>query len=317
MSKIKKFLYLLLIFIISFSLFGCSNKTPASNNSNKTVKTSSYPVTIKDSYNREIKLDKEPKRIISVAPNITEIIFALGKEKNLVGRTDYCDYPADAKNITSIGSLQQPNIEKIAELKPDLVIASTHFPEQALKKLEELNIKVAVLYGSEDFNGAYDTISKVGELTNAANESEQIISNMKKKVQDVEDKVKNKSKPTIYYVVSYGEAGDYTAGKDTFISQMIGMAGGKNSADDVTGWKYSIEKLVQNNPDILICSKYYNSKEGIKSTNGYKDLSAVKNNKLYEIDDNLINRQGPRLADGLEALAKILHPEAFKAHENK
>lgn len=309
MSKIKKFLSVLLIFIVSLSLWGCTNNN--SSNTNTTSK-SSYSVTIKDSYGRTITLNKEPKRIISIAPNITEIIFALGKQNELVGRTDYCDYPTAAKKITSIGTLEQPNIEKIAALKPDLVIASTHFSQASLKKLEELNIKVAVLYGSENFNGAYDTISKVGKLTNANSKANEIISGMKKKVQYVKDKVKNEKEPTVYYVVSYGEAGDYTAGKGTFISQMIGMAGGKNSADDTTGWKYSVEKLVANNPNIVICSKYYNSKSGIKSTNGYKDLSAVKNNKLYEIDDNLINRQGPRLADGLEALAKIIHPEAFK-----
>ena len=312
MSKIKKTLSLLLIFIIALSFIGCSNKTESSNVKTQSIQTTSYPISIKDSYGRKITVDKEPKRIISVAPNITEIIFALEKENNLVGRTDYCDYPAAAKNITSIGTLQQPNIEKIAELKPDLVIASTHFSKESLNKLEELNIKVAVLYGSENFNGAYETISKVAQLTNSNSKSEQIISNMKKKVLEVTNKVKNKNKPTVYEVVSFGKEGDYTAGKDTFISQMIEMAGGKNAADDATGWKYSVEKLVENDPNILICSKYYNSKEGIKSTNGYKDLTAVKNNKLFEIDDNLINRQGPRLADGLEALAKIIHPEAFK-----
>ncbi|MDD3225806.1 MAG: ABC transporter substrate-binding protein [Clostridium sp.] len=309
MSKIKKFLSVLLIFIVSISLWGCTNNNSSNTGANS---KSSYSISIKDSLGRTVTLNKEPKRIISIAPNITEIVFALGKQKELVGRTDYCDYPAAAKKITSIGTLEQPNIEKIAALKPDLVIASTHFSQASLKKLEELNIKVAVLYGSDSFNGAYDTISKVGKLTNANNKANEIIAGMKKKVQYVEDKVKNYKKPSVYYVVSYGEAGDYTAGKGTFISQMIGMAGGKNSADDTTGWKYSIEKLVENNPNILICSKNYNSKSGIKSTNGYKDLTAVKNNKLYEIDDNLITRQGPRLADGLEALAKIIHPEAFK-----
>lgn len=312
MSKIKKILSVFLIFIISVSFWGCSSKVQSSNGSSQSQKTTSYPVTITDSNGRKITLDKEPNRIVSVAPNITEIIFALGKEKKLVGRTDYCDYPLAAKKITSIGSLEQPNIEKIAELKPDLVIASTHFSEESIKKLEELNIKVAVLYGSDNFNGAYETISKVGQLIYSSSKAEQIVSDMKKKVQNVVNKVKNSKKPTVYYVIGYGQSGDYTAGKDTFISQMIEMAGGKNSADDVTGWKYSIEKLVQNNPNILICSKFYNSKEGIKNTNGYKNLTAVKNNKLYEIDDNIITRQGPRLADGLEALAKTIHPEAFK-----
>jgi iron complex transport system substrate-binding protein len=106
--------------------------------------------------------------------------------------------------------------------------------------------------------------------------------------------------------------GDFTAGKGTFIGKMIEMAGGKNAADDVEGWSYSLEKLVEKNPDIMICSMYYDTKKGIQSTNGYKDLDAVKNGKLFEIDNNLLDRQGPRLADGLVELAKIIHPESFR-----
>jgi len=99
---------------------------------------------LKDSYDREVNLDKEPERIVSVAPNITEIIFALGKQDKLVGRTDFCDYPEEAKNIESIGNIDQPNVEKIVELQPDVVIASSIFTKEMLQKLEEANIKVAI-----------------------------------------------------------------------------------------------------------------------------------------------------------------------------
>ena len=102
-----------------------------------------------------------------------------------------------------------------------------------------------------------------------------------------------------------------TAGKDTFIGQMIGMAGGKNAGDDITGWVYSLEKLVEKDPDMMICSKFYDTKAGILKTTGYGNLKAIKNNKLFEIDNNLLDRQGPRIADGLEALAKIIQPDAF------
>jgi iron complex transport system substrate-binding protein len=129
---------------------------------------------------------------------------------------------------------------------------------------------------------------------------------------DITSKVKDAKKPTVYYVAGFGKSGDFTAGKNTFIGNMIEIAGGKNAADDAIGWKYSVEKLVEKDPDILICSKFYASKKGIEATTGYKDLNAVRNGKLLEVDDNIIVRQGPRLAEGLEAIAKLIHPELFK-----
>lgn len=314
-KKSSKFLnlFLSLVMICSclFSFSACNKKTV--NENKKEVSTSvTYPLTIKDSYNREVTIEKEPSRIVSLAPNITEILFALGCGDKLVGRTNYCDYPKETKNITSIGSLTKPNIEKIVELKPDVVIASTHFRKDTLNKLEKMKIKVVVLYGPKTFDGVYKTINKVGEVINAKSEANKLVSDMKKKANSITDKLKNKNRPKVYYVVSYGKMGDFTSGADTFIGNMIEMAGGNNVASDVKGWKYSVEKLVEKNPDIIICSKYFNAKKGIQETPGYKDLKAVKDGKLMEIDNNLLDRQGPRIVYGLEALSKIIHPEVFK-----
>lgn len=302
---------LLLSLIMVFTLVGCSNAKKPGENAN-TKGNTTYPLTIKDSYDREVVIEKEPTKIISVAPNITETIFALGKGNELVGRSEYCDYPEAVSSIATIGTLTEPNIEKIVELEPDIVIVSTHFPKESIEKLEKLNIKVAALYGDESFESVYDTIGKVGQILNVQNKADEIIAGMKAKVQNVVDKVKNADKPSVYYVVGFGEYGDFTAGKGTFISQLIAMAGGNNVADDVEGWKYSLEKIVEHNPDIMICPVYFDSKKGIEAANGYKDLDSVKNGKLFEIDNNMLDRQGPRLADGLEALAKIIHPELFK-----
>lgn len=315
-NKLKKFSFLLVVFMLVFSLIACKGtSSQSSKEDNKQVealKNTTYPITIKDSFNREVTIQKEPKKIISAAPNITETIYALNKQNTLIGRTDFCTYPKEVSKIPSIGGLTDPNIEKIAQLKPDLVIASNHFRNEDLKKLEELNIKVVVLSGPDSFESTYDIINNVGKILNANSTANSIVSSMKKKVDYVQEKVKGKSTPSVYYVVAFGKSGDFTAGKDTFIGKMITMAGGKNAADDTNGWKYSIEKIIEKNPDILICSNKFNSKNGIKTSTGYKSLDAVKKNKLFEIDEDIINRQGPRLADGLEALAKIIHPEAFK-----
>jgi iron complex transport system substrate-binding protein len=312
----RKAILLVLIAALTLSFIGCGYEESISENINaeKSVLSgeSRYPMIVTDSQSRQVKIDKEPEKVISIAPNITEIIYGLDKANKLVGRTEYCDYPDEAKNITSIGTIEEPNIEKIVELKPDLVIISALSKTEAIRKLEQLGINVLVLLGEESFEGVYETIEKVGMVLNAEKKAESVITEMKLKVQNVLDKVKGKPRPKVYYVVSFGKVGDFTAGRDTFIGQMIEMAGGKNVADDVEGWAYSLEKLVEKKPEIIICSKYYDTKEGIKNAAGYKDLDAVREGKLYEIDNNPLDRQGPRLADGLTELARIIHADAFE-----
>jgi iron complex transport system substrate-binding protein len=267
-------------------------------------------IKITDSYNREVVLDKVPQRVVTLSPGATETLFALKKENVLVGRSDYDDYPEAVSKIEKVGGLENPNIEKITELKPDLVIAGAHFSKEVLKKLEDLGIKVAVLYGEDSFDGAYKNILDTSEVLGVKEDGQKIVDGMKKKVTEVEDKLKNAKKVKLYYVVDFGKE-DYTAGGDTFVGQLIEKAGGDNIAKDVKGWNYSFEKIVENNPDMIIVSDKYDTKKRFIQSDRYKDLSAAKANKVFEIDDNMLVRQGPRQADGLEALAKILHPEAF------
>jgi iron complex transport system substrate-binding protein len=267
-------------------------------------------IKITDSYNREVVLDKVPQRVVTLSPGATETIFALKKENVLVGRSDYDDYPEAVSKIEKVGGLENPNIEKITELKPDLVIAGAHFSKEVLKKLEDLGIKVAVLYGEDSFDGAYKNILDTSEVLGVKEDGQKIVDGMKKKVTEVEDNLKNAKKVKLYYVVDFGKE-DYTAGGDTFVGQLIEKAGGDNIAKDVKGWNYSFEKIVENNPDMIIVSDKYDTKKRFIQADKYKNLSAAKANKVFEIDDNMLVRQGPRQADGLEALAKILHPEAF------
>lgn len=330
-QQINKYIITLLVFMLIIG--GCAKQGPASNQpettkidakinadqqeakeDNKEGKEvdTTYPLTIKDSFEREIVIEQEPKRIISIAPSITETIFAIGAGERLVGRTEYCDFPMEVTNIDSIGTISEPSIEKIVELEPDLVLAATHFKQESLEQLEAVGIPVIILYDGNNFEEVYQMIGMIGKVTNQEVVAENVIQGMKDKIQFVMDKVKDQNQPVVYYVVAFGEYGDYTAGGDTFISQMIEMAGGTNAAKEAEGWSYSIEKLVEQDPDIVICSQYFDAKSGIETSNGYKDLTAVKEGRLYEIDNNLLDRQGPRLAEGLEGLAKIIHPDLFK-----
>lgn len=272
----------------------------------------SNTLSFTDSYGRDLEITDDVQRVVSVGPNITEIVFALGKGDLLVGRTDYCDYPEAALEVDTIGSLMEPSIEKIIDLNPDLVLVSVHFPKDAVAKLESLGIAVVGLYTDESFDGVYSNIENTGYLLSAEEQAEQLVRQMKQTVSRVEEKVKDLEKPSVYYVVDFGEYGDFTAGGNTFINQLITMAGGINIAADVEGWSYSLEKIIEKDPDLLVCSAYWGTKERLEKAVGYKDLTSVQEGRLYEVDNNMIDRQGPRLARGLESLARIFHPEAFE-----
>ncbi|NLB20748.1 MAG: ABC transporter substrate-binding protein, partial [Clostridium sp.] len=195
---------------------------------------------------------------------------------------------------------------------PDIVIASAHFSEDVYEKLNELEVKVIVLNPNDSFEGVYRTIETLGQIVDTNHIADELVNGMKTTVEEVEKKVSGLATPSVYYVVGFGEFGDFTAGGGTFISEMIKRANGNNIADDVEGWSYSLEKVVEHDPEIVVISKYFDAKNGFVATNGYKDLTAVKEDNVFEIDNNLIDRQGPRLAQGFEALARIIHPDAFK-----
>lgn len=305
----KKIISVVLTLMLTFiMLSGCTVKNNENDSLQKESTQSIYPLKITDSYGRTVTIEKEPKRVVSAAPNITEIIYALEKGETLVGRTDLCNYPTEVAKVSSIGGMQDASIEKIVALKPDVVIASAFFTKEMVQKLEKLNIKVLALYGPESFDGAYDVITQVGKVLNVELKADQVIDEMKDKVKSVEKRVKHLDKPSVYYVISFGKSGDYTAGKDTFIGQMIEMAGGRNAAEDVKGWQYSLERLIKNDPDMIVCARDHFTKNGFISADGYKQLKAVKQQRVFEVDGDAISRPGPRLADALVELSNIIHP---------
>ena len=272
-------------------------------------KSVTYPVTVKDSEGTEITIETEPEKVISLAPNITEMMFELGAGDRLAGRTDYCDYPKEALEIVSVGTLQEPDIEKIVSLEPDLVIASTHFSEESEKQLSDLGIKVLVLYEEHEIDGVYTMLETLGTVMNAQEQATTAINDMKAVMDETKAAVSGLETPSVYYVVGFGEYGDYTAGGDTFISQLITLAGGENIAKEVQGWSYSLESLIEADPDIIILP------EGMKAdfiaSPNYSSLSAVVNDQVYEIDQNQLERQGARNADAVLALAGIFYPDVF------
>lgn len=318
----KKFMPLLLLLMLVLTLAACQSPSPeapaaetpeAETQTEAPADTSAtvYPLEVTDASGKTVVLEQEPQKVISLSPAATEIVYAVGAGEKLVGRTDYCKYPAEVADVVSVGSITEPNIETIASLEPDLILISNMFTEDVRVKLESLGYKVLDLSSHDTFEGVYNAIAQTGNVLNRQDQANAVVEEMKATVAEVEEKVAGVEPKTVYYVVGYGESGDYTAGAGTFIDQMLTMAGGANVANDMEGWKYSIEKLVEKDPEYVICSLFNDDKAGIEGTNGYKELTAVKEGRLVEIDNNLIDLQGPRLAQGLLELAKIMHPELF------
>lgn len=264
-----------------------------------------YTVTLPDG--TVLSFESVPDKIVSMGPNITELLYAVGAGDKVVGRTSYCDYPAEALSVEAVGDFYNPDIEKIVSLEPDVVIGSAHFSEEIEQQLTELGIQVAVLYDSSNLEGVYDIICAVGAISGCDETAEALAADTKKQIEAIEEAAAAaESKPSVYYVVDYGEWGDYTAGGDTFIGQMLKAAGGSNIAEEVSGWNYSLEALLEADPEIILIR--IGGAEDFCAAEHYKELSAVKNGTVYEVDPNLLDRQGYRNADGLAAIVNILHP---------
>ena len=295
-----------MITLFAMGLISCGN----SNRNSAKNESSIYPLTLTDSYGEEVTLDKVPEKIVSAAPNMTELVYKLGAGDKLVGRTKYCDYPEEALNVESIGTLKTPDIEKIISLEPDLVLASTHFNEENAQKLENAGIKVLSLYEENNVDGVYTMIDTLGKALNKQSEADKTIEEMKSTINEVTEKVSKLEAPTVYYVVGFGDGGNYTAPENTFVGQLIKLAGGNNIVPASDSWSYSLEALIEADPEIIVVGE--GLKESFKSAPTYNNLTAVKNDKVYEIDNNLLDRQGYRNAEGVKKLAEIFHPEAFK-----
>jgi iron complex transport system substrate-binding protein len=266
-----------------------------------------------------VKLAAPAQRVVSLAPSNTEILFALGAGAQVVGRDELSNFPREAKDVTSIGSTYgQLNTEAIVALNPDLVLAAQTTEAAQVKTLEGLGLTVYWLPNPKDFDGLYQNLAAVGQLTGHAPAAQALSDDIKARVAAVTEKVKGaQTKPKVYYELDATDpTKPFTSGPGTFVDMLISMAGGQNIGATLKGeWaQISSEELVQQNPDIILLgdAAYGVSAESVGQRAGWASLAAVQNQAVYAFDDNLVSRPGPRLADGLEIIARLLHPELFK-----
>lgn len=270
-----------------------------------------YPVSFK-SNGVTYTVSKEPDTIVSLAPDVTETLFAIGAGDKIKGRTMYCNYPEKVKALREVGSMYDPNIEVIVDIAPEMVIAATHYKEEVLNKLKQAKISVIAKESPNTLEEMYDYTLKLGAVVNKNYEARALVSSLKAKVETVKMYTKSvKYRPLAYYVVGTGQYGEYSAGKETYIADIIRVAGGKNAADDITGWKYSLEKLIDKNPDIIFGSQ--TDYETMKASDNYKSLKAIRNSKYEAVNIDIFSRPSARLInEGLKILVEMFHKDLVK-----
>ncbi|HTP00868.1 MAG TPA: cobalamin-binding protein [Anaerolineales bacterium] len=279
-----------------------------------------HPTTLTDGSGRTVTLDLPAQRVLSLAPSNTEILFAIGAGSQLVGRDTYSDYPPEAKAVTDIGGLVGTlNTELILSKKPDLVLASPLTPPEQIADLDKAGLKTYVVPNPMSFNDLYANLATVGQLTGHEKEAAALVDSLKARVNAVTGKVANVAQhPMVYYELDATDpTAPYTSGPDTFVDLLIRTAGGENFGGNLKGdWvQVSLETVLMRQPDlILLGDNTYGgvTPEQVNARAGWDALNAVKQDKVFIFDDNTVSRPGPRLVDGLEAMAKLLHPELFK-----
>lgn len=261
--------------------------------------------TIVDDYGRTVVLNGNASRIVSASPSITEIMYALGQSHRLVGRTDFCLYPPAADSIPSIGGISNLNTEAILALRPDLVITASMIPQRSVDQLEKMGVPVVCIIEKNHFEELYGNISRIGQILHCEAAADSLNASLRERVNafvtDTATRTDSKI-PTVYYVVGFGATGNFTAGGNTYIDDIIQLAGGRNLAHDNTGWSYSLESLMQNDPDYIVVRR--EDSAAFCRTHPYSKLSAVRNGHVIGIESGTFDLQVPRNIDAIQYLRK-------------
>jgi ABC-type Fe3+-hydroxamate transport system substrate-binding protein len=266
---------------------------------------------VTDQTGRRVNVPDHPHRLVSVAPSITETLYALGLGDRLVGDTDYCDYPAQARTKAHVGAMLNPNLEKIVALKPDLVLGTDEANRrETADQLTRLGIP---LYGvtAHTVDDTLRSIQDLGRVLDWDQPTQKLVAGLHARVSAVDRRVQGQPPPKVLFVVWYRPL--ITVGKQTFISDVIRRAGGRSISDDLMGeWpRMGLEEVLKRSPDIILFPRteaFGPPLEEFQKLPGWRDLGAVKNHRLYFVSETIM-RPCPRLIDALEEVARILHPE--------
>ena len=303
---IKRFLLPLAIILTFLAACSPSNPTP--------------PGIVTDNLGRPVNIENIPQRIISLTPSNTEILFALGLGDKIIGVTDYCNYPPKAMDKEKVGGYSTPDIEKLIALQPDLILADIIHAKEVIPSLEKKGLTVFTL-GPENLNGMLEDIKMVGEITGKEKEASELVTQMENRIEAITDKTqKLPTRPEVLYITWHDPL--WTMGSETTTQELIEKAGGVNIFQGmITGYQMvDLEVVIARNPQVIITSTGHGDAKDLplewaKSEPRLGVTEARQNNRVYQIDADLVDRTGPRIVDALEWLAYFIHPEIFPEPE--
>jgi len=305
-----------LLGILVLLLASCGGTTPAANTSATPSAAASpqhYPVTVTDDRGKSISIASAPKRIVSIAPSSTEVVFAIGAGDRVVAVDDFSDFPAAAKALPKVGGFKA-SPEKIVSFQPDLVLATTTGDLPAA--LESSGLKVIVLEPA-DIEAVYKSVTLLGNVLDRDAASRDLVSSMRSRIAAVGDKAKAAPKVRVLHELDASDPSKiFVAGPGNFIDSMIATAGGTNVAAAAKSAypQLSNEEIVRSDPEVIVLSDaaFGASPDVVSARPGWSAIAAIRTKRVYPIDPDIVSRPGPRLADAVEAYAKLLHPEIFR-----
>lgn len=271
-----------------------------------------YPLTVTDDLGNSVTIESEPERVISLSPANTETLFALGAGDRIVGRTDYCSYPEEAENVPSVGTYTSPNTELILSMDPDVIFASDYMDDSIRSQVESTGARV-IIFAGNDMESVEKDILTAGQIMNLNREAQEITEGMEEDMSQLQEILAGKQEEKSAFI----DLGDYySAGEGSLLGNMLDDIGVKNIAAD-TGemWpQLSVEKIIESDPDVYI--SLYTAPEDLKAVSGLSSLDCIKNDQIVYFDGlspeaDMIQRAGPRLAQGTRLLAEQIYPELF------
>lgn len=277
-----------------------------------------FPVTITDDADREVTIEKAPESIVSIQASFTEILFALGTGDKIVGVSDYDNYPPEALEIEKVGG-QDMNAELILKLLPDVAfVTDYHYDnhKNILEQYEETGIDVIVVGSADSFEDTYNKMRMIAEATGTQDKAEEIITDMQERLQVIKEKAEETITDKKKVWVEVSPAPDiFTTGKNTFMHEMLESIQAINVAEEEDGWvQFTEEEIVNLNPEVIITTYGYyidNPENEVYSRDGWGEVPAVKNEQVFDVNNDTVTRPGPRLIEGVETLAKLIYPEVF------
>lgn len=308
MKNLKNVIVLLILTVI---LVACSQNEKSSKENE--VTDSSY--TVVDDRGVEVKFDKVPEKVISLQPSNTEILFELGVGDKIIGVTEYDLYPEEAKKIERVSDSMKVNNERVMELNPDVVFAYTIGGEEQMEQLEKAGIKVFVIEAASSIEEIYGDIHQIAEVMGVKEKGEEVINSMKSKIASIQEKTTNiKNKKKVYFEISPAPE-IWSIGSGTFQQELIEIAGVDNIYKDQQGWfAVTEEDIIYRNPEAIVTTVNYveDPKAEILSRPGWNTITAVKNEEVYLLNADILDRPGPRIAEAVETIAKSIYPEIFE-----